>query len=222
MRNARKSSSELEIKVGDRKIVDINSIKPWKDNPHNEDAVPWIVKSVKLYGQRSSIVVWEKTGEIGKGNTTWKAMKKAGFTKCAVDFAEFKDRTEFERYAMIDNKAGEKAGYDQEAYITLMQSETMRDAQPDELGLTEKEFSSIMLSAVKPEKLPDVDIQGIQTGISSVLILQFDTEQEMEHFKTEIMGINQKTQKIIKYSDLKEKLDPVFSGSKSGRKRRSR
>ena len=56
-------------------MVDIDSVKLWEGNPRkNDKAVTAVMKSIKEYGQKTPIVVWDQNDIIYKGNTTWNAI----------------------------------------------------------------------------------------------------------------------------------------------------
>lgn len=205
-RNANQENSP-EINVGNVEIVDIDSIHPWDNNPRTDRGVPFVRKLLRIYGQQSPLQVWRHDMSIRKGNTTWKAMKAEGFTKVAVIFKDFKDVAEADAYALSDNAASDQGEWDNEKRFQLMQQEYLASKKPEELGITDKEFKSIMLSGIKPEKLPDVDIVGDTSGTSLSMIIQFDTQEDFDEFRA-IAGITLKHQRVIRYEQFKKCYTP--------------
>jgi hypothetical protein len=196
-------------------VVPIDSVRLWGDNPRkNDKAVKRLQKILKVHGQVTPIVVWRKDGTIRKGNTTWKSMKANGDKTIAVLFKDFKSEADATAYAIADNKSSEFAEWDDNILAKLMESaELTSEHDLESLGFTEKEMASILMSGIEIEKLPPVDIQGEQVNVSQVLLIQFDTEEEMEFFRTQVMGINVKHQKVVQFKDLLQKLRPIFRGT---------
>ena len=57
--------------------VDINSIKPYKNNPReiSNDSVQKVMKSIKEFGNNQPIVI-DQDNIIVVGHTRWKALKE--------------------------------------------------------------------------------------------------------------------------------------------------
>lgn len=132
------------------KKVPIDSVTPWKDNPRkNDKAVPRLMKLLETHGQITPIVVWTKTGDIYKGNTTWKALKKLGAKKVLVLFYNFQSKAEATAYAISDNKASEWSEWDDDVLRKLMSDSKMSSlAGSNEdiemlTGFNEKEYLSL-------------------------------------------------------------------------------
>ena len=215
---------ELRITVGETHIVPIDSIHPWKDNPRIIDEHDkFMMAMLKEHGQASPLQVWRKDNSIRKGNRTWHNMKTLGFKEVAINYKDFDSDTQADSYAMGDNAASEKGKWDTEKRYLLMQAEHMANVKPVQLGLTDKEFKSIMLGGIKPEKLPEVDITGDQSGLSFSIILQFDDEDTFLKFKRQA-GITVKHQRILQYKQFVQYFRPstLEDSEPSGRGRRSR
>jgi hypothetical protein len=190
------------INVGEVEVVPIGSVKPWHKNPRTLENVDMIRKLLRRYGQQSPIQVWREDMEIRKGNATYAAMKAEGFKEVAVLFKDFSDESEADAYALADNSASDAGGWSAEKRMALMQEEYIANQNANDLGLTDKEFKTLQLSMVKPEKLPDVDIIGSQEGISFMMIIQFDSQEAVQEFK-DIVGVTVKHQRVVPWVKLK-------------------
>lgn len=94
------------------KNVEINSIKPYKNNPrNNDDAVEATANSIKEFGWQQPIVV-DKDGVIIVGHTRLKAAKKLGLKQVPIVVAENLTDEQANAYRLADNKTGELGGWD--------------------------------------------------------------------------------------------------------------
>jgi hypothetical protein len=190
------------INVGEVEVVPIGSVKPWAKNPRTLENVDVICKLLGAYGQMTPVVVWTEDNQIRKGNATYAAMKKMGYDNIAVLYRDFANVAEADSYALADNAASDAGAWSPEKRLALMQSEYISNQSPEALGLSDKEFKTLQLSMIKPEKLPDVDIIGSQEGISFMMIIQFDSQDAVQEFK-DIVGVTMKHQRVVPWVKLK-------------------
>ena len=94
------------------KNADIDSIKPYKNNPrNNDDAVDATANSIKEFGWQQPIVV-DKDNVIIVGHTRLKAAKKLGLKQVPIVVAENLTDEQANAYRLADNKTGELADWD--------------------------------------------------------------------------------------------------------------
>lgn len=97
----------------------IDEIKPYENNPrNNDDAVDAVANSIKEFGWQQPIVV-DNDGIIVAGHTRYKAAKKLGLKHVPVVQAVHDDGTsltdeEIKAYRLADNKTNELAAWDDE------------------------------------------------------------------------------------------------------------
>lgn len=185
-----KSKKPTGLKIAENmEIVDIDSVAPWEKNPRkNEKAIAKLADVIKIYGQRTPISVWTEDRKIYKGNTTWFAMKKAGFKKIAVVWQDFADAKEARGYAMVDNASGEWSDWDMNVLAELLQGEEFQGMQSNEItkltGFDDKMLKGLLLSTTEmPDILPDVDLTGGVPDKADFLVIQFESREEMKKFK---------------------------------------
>lgn len=95
------------------KIMRITSIKPYENNPrNNEAAVDAVANSIKEFGFRAPIIV-DKDGVIIAGHTRYKAAQKIGRKTVPVIVAEDMSPQQVKAYRLADNKTGEFAEWDE-------------------------------------------------------------------------------------------------------------
>ena len=91
---------------------DIGKVKPYKNNPrNNDDAVEATANSIKEFGWQQPIVV-DKDGVIIVGHTRLKAAKKLKLEQVPVTVAENLTDDQVKAFRLADNKTGELVGWD--------------------------------------------------------------------------------------------------------------
>ncbi|CCI82002.1 DNA modification methylase [Lactobacillus hominis] len=94
------------------KTVSINKIKPYENNPrNNDDAVDAVANSIKEFGWQQPIVV-DIDGVIIAGHTRYKAAKKLGYKEVPIVVADNLTEEQVNAYRLADNKSGELATWD--------------------------------------------------------------------------------------------------------------
>ena len=92
--------------------VSIDSIKPYENNPRNNDqGVDAVAKSIKEFNWQQPIVV-DKDNVIIVGHTRYKAAKKLGMDKVPVVVADNLSPEQVKAYRLADNKTGELTDWD--------------------------------------------------------------------------------------------------------------
>lgn len=94
------------------KTVSIDKIKPYENNPrNNDDAVDAVANSIKEFGWQQPIVV-DTDGVIIAGHTRYKAAKKLGYKEVPIVVADKLTEEQVNAYRLADNKVGELANWD--------------------------------------------------------------------------------------------------------------
>lgn len=94
--------------------VPINSIKPYENNPRNNDqGVDAVAKSIKEFNWQQPIVV-DKDNVIIVGHTRYKAAKKLGLKEVPVVVADKLSPEQVKAYRLADNKTGELTDWNDE------------------------------------------------------------------------------------------------------------
>lgn len=94
------------------KNVDINTLKPYENNPRNNDnAVDAVAASIKEFGFKVPIIV-DKDNVIVAGHTRYKASQKLGLEVVPVIVADDLTEDQIKAFRLADNKTSELAGWD--------------------------------------------------------------------------------------------------------------
>lgn len=92
--------------------VSIDKIKPYENNPrNNDDAVDAVANSIKEFGWQQPIVV-DNGRVIIAGHTRYKAAKKLGYKEVPIVVAANLTKEQVNAYRLADNKVGELANWD--------------------------------------------------------------------------------------------------------------
>lgn len=96
-------------------LVPIDSVRPFPGNPRIGHR-PTLDESLDEHGLYKSIGVQRSTGYIIFGNNTWHALRDAGATHVAVHYLDVDDERA-KRMNLVDNRANDKATYDERALL---------------------------------------------------------------------------------------------------------
>ncbi|MDR3586866.1 MAG: DNA methyltransferase [Desulfosporosinus sp.] len=103
------------------KIIDIKTsdIKPYKNNPRNNDAaVKAVAESIKQFGFKVPIVL-DKNNEIVAGHTRLRAATELGWKTVPCIIADDLSEAEIKAFRLADNKTAELASWD----VSMLQVE---------------------------------------------------------------------------------------------------
>ena len=94
------------------KTVSIDQIKPYENNPrNNDDAVDAVANSIKEFGWQQPIVV-DNGGVIIAGHTRYKAAKQLKLKEIPIVVADNLTEEQVNAYRLADNKSGDLATWD--------------------------------------------------------------------------------------------------------------
>lgn len=92
--------------------IDINKLKPYKNNPRkNDEAVEYVANSIKEFGFKVPIIV-DKDYEIIAGHTRLKAAQQLGLKEVPIIIADDLTEEQVKAFRLADNKVSEIAEWD--------------------------------------------------------------------------------------------------------------
>ena len=129
---------------------DINSIKPYENNPRdNEAAVAFVANSIREFGWKQPIVI-DRDGVIIAGHTRYKAAQTLGMKTAPCVIADDLTEDQVKAYRLADNKVGEIATWDFEALEEEL--DAIEDIDMSDFGFfSEKEEEQIVEDDFEPE-----------------------------------------------------------------------
>jgi len=131
--------------------VDVDSLKPWKDNPRKRQPVSQVAASIERYGFAAPIVARKSNREIIAGHTRWKAAKQLGLRKAPVRFLDV-DEKQAHELALMDNRTSELADWDDAKLASVLAG--MDDEVKALLDCADEETSRV------PLEVDEVDVGG--------------------------------------------------------------
>jgi len=132
----------MKFKCAYDKIVDIDKLIPNPHNPnkHPQNQIDMLAKIIDFQGQRSPIIVSNRSGFITKGHGRLLALLRLGWKEVAVDFQDYQNEAEEYADMVADNKIAELAIHDDIAMINRLK-EINFDLDFDLLGIQDFNLS---------------------------------------------------------------------------------
>jgi DNA modification methylase len=126
-------------------IADINSIKPYENNPRklSDKAIETVAMSLKEYGFRQPIVV-DKDRIIVVGHTRFRASKKLGFKEVPITIADNLTPEQINAYRIADNRTSEESEWDNELLKMELKELDLKDFNLELTGFNEDQLNSLL------------------------------------------------------------------------------
>ena len=135
--------------------VKINDLKPWTDNPrNNEHAIEKVAQSIKRFGFGAPIIARKEDGEVIAGHTRLEAAKHLKLKEVPVRFLDL-DPVDAHLLALADNKLGEVAEWDDLKLKDIFEKESFA---VDDLFIAG--FDAGALDDIIDSELPDLDFDS--------------------------------------------------------------
>ena len=126
------------------KLVNIDEIKPYENNPRiNDDAVDTVAASLREFGFRQPIVV-DEANVIIVGHTRWKAAKKLGLAKVPIHVARDLTAEQVKAYRIADNQTATLAEWDYKLLPIELKDLQAADYNMALLGFSAKDLAKMM------------------------------------------------------------------------------
>jgi DNA modification methylase len=139
--------------------VDINSIKPYKNNPReiSKDAIEKVKKSIKEFGNNQPIVV-DQDNIIVVGHTRYKALKGLNKKKAYIVKRDF-EKGKAMAYRIMDNRSGQESDWDNKLLVSELNILKDNDLDLDLTGFNFKELDDLLKETEEAIKgLTDEDL----------------------------------------------------------------
>ena len=181
--------------------VDIDLIKPYKNNPReiSAEAVQKVMKSIKEFGYNQPIVV-DKDHVILAGHTRWKAMKQLGKKKANIIIRDL-TKEQAVAYRIMDNRSGEESKWQNK-----LLAEELNVLQDKSFDLDLTGFNATELENLANDK----ELGFIQNPkeLKENLNVEFPDNMQVTHVKMVQLFLNTDTEKNFRLwvSELQKKL----------------
>lgn len=153
--------------------IDINKLKPYKNNPRkNDEAVEYVANSIKEFGFKVPIIV-DKDYEIIAGHTRLKAAQQLGLKEVPIIIADDLTEEQVKAFRLADNKVSENAYWD----FDLL-SEELKNIG---LDMTQFSFNKILEEPLLTE-LEELDYDKKEYLIK----IKFDKPEDFKRIEDEL------------------------------------
>ena len=147
-------------------LVPIDEVIQRKKNPRKGD-LETVKESLEVNGQYRPIVVNRRNNEILAGNHTWRAAKELGWQEIAVTYVDV-DEEHAAKIVLIDNRANDKAGYNDELLLKILKDMEELDGTGYNNGDIAQILNDIEAKSTEgetdPDDIPDVEDTVAKTG----------------------------------------------------------
>lgn len=180
----------MELKI---EYVDIDSIKPYENNPRNNDeAVEYVKKSIKEFGFKVPMVI-DKNNVIVAGHTRYRASLELGIEEIPCIIADDLTEEQIKAFRLADNKVSEYAKWDDELLnIELQDIDIDMSDFGFDIDLDTKQETEIIEDEVPevPEepkaKLGDIYQLGKHRLMCGSALVKEDVEKLLDNNKCEL------------------------------------
>jgi hypothetical protein len=183
----------MKIKCTHKELLPVGEVllkqNPNNPNKHTKEQIQRLAKIIDFQGQRSVVIISNRSGKITKGHATLLAIEHLGWEKIAVDFQDY--NTEAEEYAHMtsDNEIGRWSELNVDKFLEDIKTLDLGDI--DLLGLKELPQLSIedFVNGGEIDKLnhdehwldmPEFD-QKDKNGFHSIIV-NFENEDDYQEF----------------------------------------
>ena len=168
--------------------IDINLIKPYKNNPRKNQNIDKVANSLKEFGFRQPIVI-DKNYTIIVGHTRFQAAKQIGLTKVPIHIANL-NKEKIKAYRIADNRVNQESDWDYELLHKELKDLINEDYTMFTLGFEGLELDNIINADSNSTKWLDQmkewkDMPEFSHGDNTPykrLIVNFDTKKDVDKF----------------------------------------
>lgn len=128
--------SLMKINCAYDELVELSKLvpNPKNNNKHPKEQIERLAKIIDFQGQRSPVVLSNRSGFIVKGHGRLEAIKKLGWDKCAVDYQDYESEAQEYADMIADNQIATWAEFDTQMVLDELPK---LDIDTDMLGMLE-------------------------------------------------------------------------------------
>ena len=142
--------------------LNLNDIKPYKDNPRKNDlSLPKVKKSIETFGFNQPILI-DKEKIIITGHTRYKAAQSLDLKQVPCIMVEDLSENEIKAYRIADNKVGQDSTWD----VALLKEE-LKKLRIEQFPITDTGFSDVELENLEIE-LDKISVATQSENLSTI------------------------------------------------------
>lgn len=198
----------------DKKIkieyIDINKIKPYTNNPrNNEKAIKYVANSIEKFGFKVPLVI-EKDGTIITGHTRYEACKLLGMEEVPCIIADELTEKQIKAFRIADNKTNDMAEWNEDL-LAIELKDVLEDIDMTDFGFGEFELS-ILTEDMEPEEYDNDLIKEYTDNADDFLtnkriIITYKTPEETEFLKKLIKEDEDELSVVYKVERIMDRFD---------------
>ena len=167
--------SEIIQKDYDIKIMNVDDIKPYQNNPRqiNQNSINQVKKSIQQ-NKFSNVIIVDKNNEVIAGHTRLEAAKQLDMKELPVFVAKELDENAVRRLRLLDNRLTELTAWDLEK---LVEETSLVELDEDVEAL----FEPLLKEDLSQFDLTDDNYQEVEDNFSNPIIqyvMIFDDEDQ--------------------------------------------
>jgi DNA modification methylase len=148
----------VKINCAHKELVELHKLQvnPKNPNKHPSEQIDLLAKIIDYQGQRSPIVVSNRSGFITKGHGRLEAIKKLGWDKAAVDFQDYENEAQEYADMVADNKIAELAKHDDAFMLETISNMDLSDLPSlDLLGMLDFKMPEVFEPQSDEDSVPE-------------------------------------------------------------------
>lgn len=155
------------------KEIELSALKPYDKNPRkNDDAVNYVLKSIKSYGFKIPLVV-DSDNVIVCGHTRFKAAQKLGFKSLPCVIADDLSDAQIKAFRIADNKVAEVAQWDDAFLIEELHDLETLNIDMSVFGFDISSVGALRKSWARTEKYCDLKRKFETHPCGDVIVTSF-------------------------------------------------
>lgn len=182
--------------------IPVNQLKPYDKNARfNENAIPKVAESIKLFGFKNPIII-DKDMVIIAGHTRLEAAKSLGMKKVPCIIADDLTPEQVKAFRLVDNHTSEFASWNYELLQTELETLDFDLSEFEFPDLTvEDTLSADELESILDDNTDPTDYGNKGSGTDSISV------ENKQEWKVEILCYNQTEQESLYYELVKRGLN---------------
>jgi len=191
------------------KMIKIEDLKPYENNPRNNDnAVEYVKNSIKKFGFKVPLVI-DKNNVIVTGHTRYRASQELGLKEVPCIIADDLTEKQIKAFRIADNKTNDMAEWNDDL-LSIELKDVMEDIDMTDFGFGDFELSMLM-DDMEPDKYDDDLIKQYSDNADEFLtnkriIITYKTDEETEFLKN-LIREDEELGVVYKIETIMEKFD---------------
>lgn len=191
------------------KMIKIGDLKPYENNPRNNDnAVEYVKNSIKKFGFKVPLVI-DKNNVIVTGHTRYRASQELGLKEVPCIIADDLTEKQIKAFRIADNKTNDMAEWNDDL-LSIELKDVMEDIDMTDFGFGDFELSMLM-DDMEPDKYDDDLIKQYSDNADEFLtnkriIITYKTDEETEFLKN-LIREDEELGVVYRVENIMEKFD---------------